>query len=149
MSTLSYRRPGLKWRPRFMEMARIVASWSDYPGGGNGAVLVSPDCTLSINGYTGLPDGDDRPYDQVQDDEVLHAEVNALHNAKLDVTGWVLYCTKAPCRNCASHIIRRKIARVICAPQGPESRWFCNTNQARERLEAARIDYVSYTGAEV
>lgn len=134
-----------KYYPLFMRMAFDVAKESDYPGGGNGAVLVSPDRKKICYGYTGLPSGDERSYDDVEDCDVLHAEENALHNAETSVVGWFIFCTKAPCRHCASLIIQRGLFAVVCTPQPKTSRWFKSCDYARQRLQHMRIAYLPYS----
>ncbi len=57
-----------------------------------------------------------------------HAEIEAFNNASTDTTGATLYITLEPCNHagktppCAPEIIKRKIAKVVCAIADPNPR---------------------------
>ena len=109
-----------KWTTRFLRVAAEVATWSKFPGGGHGCVLVSPDGRQVSWGCTGLPAGDDRDMRAMTDGElrrqVLHAEVNALGNAERSVRGWTMYSTRGPCLSCAVQVLQRGVRTVWCPP---------------------------------
>ncbi len=119
-----------KWDNRIYKVAEEVAGWSKDPDEGVGAVLVSPDRRQVSWGFNGLPrnvaDTDERLNDKDTKNRLtLHAEMNALLNSVVDVTGWTMYCTKFPCleKCCAQAIIQRGIARVVCPHIRGDSRW--------------------------
>lgn len=135
-----------KWDERMFNLARKeVATWSKDPEGGVGCVVVSPDrcqVTWGFNGFPrGIEDTEKRLNDRgLKNSLMVHAELNALLNAKVDITGWTLYVTKAPCTECAKAIIQRGITCVMCPELRPTSRWFFNQRDASVLLEEAGID---------
>ena len=121
-----------KWDKRFMEMARLISTWSSCyaPGRKIGAVIVK-DKRIMTTGYNGAPAG---MKTCVERGECLrrklgiesgtraeicyaaHAEQNAiLQAAKLGISidGGTLYCTHQPCSMCAKMIVNSGIRRVI------------------------------------
>lgn len=135
-----------KWDKRMFDLAKNeVATWSKDPEGGVGCVIVSPDkcqVTWGFNGFPrGIADTDRRLNDRgLKLSLMVHAELNALLNAKVDITGWTLYVTKAPCTECAKAIIQRGITRIFCPALRPTSHWFRNQRDASFLLEEASID---------
>ncbi len=106
-----------KWPLRFLSLADSVAGWSKDPSSKVGAVLVSPDRSIVIPGYNGLPRGIEDSTDRLLSREwkmltILHAEHNAILTARQDVAGWVMYVTHHPCSNCASVMVQSGIAEV-------------------------------------
>lgn len=132
-----------KWTDRFMALAEEAASWSKDPDCQVGAVIVSPDKRLFTIGYNGFPAGIRDAYAEVTKAEKLaytvHAEVNAIVNARRDLTGWTIYCTKAPCVDCAKAMIQAGLAHFCCPAPHPSSSWFVENMQALAMLNVARI----------
>lgn len=107
-----------KWDGRFMQMAELVASWSKDPSTKVGAVVVRPDRTIASVGYNGFPRGvmdqiDRYANRKVKYQLVVHAEANAILNAKGPVVGHTLYGTLFPCCECAKLIIQAGIKEMI------------------------------------
>jgi dCMP deaminase len=110
-----------KWHYRFMEVAKLVASWSKDPSTKTGAVVVGPDREIRSTGYNGLVRGvsDDIPERMERPtkyDFFEHAERNAVYNAGLTGTslkGCVMYATHPPCTDCARAIIQAGIVLVV------------------------------------
>ena len=46
-----------KWHYRFMEVARLIATWSKDPNTKTGAIVVGPDREIRATGYNGLVRG--------------------------------------------------------------------------------------------
>jgi len=132
-----------KWTERFMALAEEAASWSKDPDCQVGAVIVSPDKRLFTVGYNGFPTGIYDGYSMMDKDKKLeltvHAEVNAIVNARRDLTGWSMYCTKAPCSDCAKAMIQAGIAMVHCPEPKINSSWYEENTQALGLLNAAGI----------
>ena len=71
-----------KWHYRFMEVARLIATWSKDPNTKTGAIVVGPDREIRATGYNGLVRG-------VNDDIPERMERPAsFHLSK--VRGWVI-----------------------------------------------------------
>jgi len=132
-----------KWTARFIRLAEEAASWSKDTDCKVGAVIVSPDKRLFTMGYNGFPTGIYDGYTMMDKDRKLaltvHAEVNAIVNARRDLTGWSMYCTKAPCVDCAKAMIQAGISAVHCPEPETTSSWYEENMQALGLLNAAGI----------
>ena len=121
-----------KWDHRFMEVARLVATWAScfQPDRKIGAVIVL-DKRIMTTGYNGAPAGVKTCVERgecmrkkrgIQSGTrhelcyAIHAEQNAIiQAAKLGVSieGATLYCTHQPCVICAKMIVNSGIRRVV------------------------------------
>ena len=78
----------MKWHYRFMELAKLVATWSKDTSTKTGAVIVGPDKEIRATGYNGFVRGvDDDVFERFERptkyDFFEHAERNAVYNACL------------------------------------------------------------------
>lgn len=134
-----------RWDQYFMNLAYEARSMSKDPSTKVGAALVSPDRRKIHTGWNGFPRG-------IQDDDrlnirelkypiIIHAELNAILNAKECLDGWTAYVTLHPCRPCASCLIQSGIRRLVTL--APSGRWGDEGFRAKEvMLEAGMtIDY--------
>lgn len=116
-----------KWDCRFMEMARLVASWSKDPSSQVGAVIARGKFLVSV-GFNGLPQGIADTAERLENREIkypiiLHAEINAVLSARQDIRGCTLYVTPyMPCPQCAAVIVQAGVTRIVYAPSDHE-RW--------------------------
>jgi dCMP deaminase len=105
----------------FMEIAHSAAKRSTCFRGNVGAVVVIRNNVVSI-GYNGPAPGEDHctggECGQTGCVRSIHAEVNAVRRCfPVDPRGADVYCTHAPCENCASELIGAGIDRVFyCHP---------------------------------
>jgi dCMP deaminase len=104
-----------KWDTRFIDLAKLVASWSKDPSTQVGAVIVDKDKGIVSTGFNGFPQGVD---DEATDRDIkllrtIHAEENALLFARRDVTGMTVYVTRPPCARCAAKLIQSGVSRVV------------------------------------
>jgi len=104
-----------KWDTRFIDLAKLVASWSKDPSTQVGAVIVDKDKGIVSTGFNGFPQGVD---DEATDRDIkllrtIHAEENALLFARRDVTGMTVYVTRPPCARCAVKLIQSGVSRVV------------------------------------
>lgn len=135
-----------KWFSRFLNVAADVASWSKDPNRKVGALLVSLDHRELAWGFNGFPQGiadDHRLQDnQLKNDLMIHAERNAINNARRNLGGYSLYVTAFPCHMCALDIIQAKIRRVIVAEPavGPDSKWFHSHRLALTLFREAEVE---------
>ena len=133
-----------KWIARFLSLANEVATWSKDPDCKVGVVIVSPDKRLMTTGYNGFPAGVRDKKNRLSTKTVknyfmVHAEVNAIVNARRDLTGWTLYSTKPPCLNCAKVIIQAGITAVYCPAIDENSSWKQENTMALDLLKEAQI----------
>ena len=132
-----------KWDNRFYKLAIEVATWSKDPNKQVGAVVISPDKRKISYGYNGFPAGindDNRLQDrQLKNDLSLHAEVNAILNAKENLAGWSLYCSEAVCASCALVIIQSGITSVTMPSVTASSNWKDSCEKAISLFKEANV----------
>jgi dCMP deaminase len=114
-----------KWIDAFMDTAERFAKLSSAKRLKVGSVVVKDNRIISI-GYNGMPSGwtnvcEEKVWDKTGDyelktkDEVIHAEANAILKLARDGesgNGADLFCTHAPCINCAKLIYGAGIKKV-------------------------------------
>lgn len=138
-----------KWHDRFLQMAQLVSGWSKDPSTGVGAVIVDKHNRVVSLGYNGLAKGVDDSNERLHDRDkklslTLHAEDNALSFAHQDVTGFTIYVTHPPCSHCASRIIQRGLATVVCPSPSADflSRWWDSLNLSEQLFKEAGVSLV-------
>lgn len=138
--------PQDKWHGRFMAIARAVASWSKDPQAQVGAVVVGPNRRSMSWGFNGFPAGvadDDRLWHEDKNEWMVHAELNSILNARRDLTGWTLYCTKFPCSHCALAIVQAGIVRVVTYPMAKTpSKWTESHLRSMEVFKEAGVELI-------
>lgn len=132
-----------KWDKRFLELAKLVGSWSKDPSTQVGAVIVDENNRIVSVGYNGFPrrvEDNDRLLDREEKyDIIVHAEVNALMFANKSVERCTLYTWPfQPCSRCAGLIIQSGIKRVVSVVQQDE-RWKKNFELARQLFDESGI----------
>jgi len=119
----------ISWDELYMGIAELASKRSKDPRTQNGACIVNPKMRIVSIGYNGFPDGcsDDEFSWEREDkhDYVIHAEVNAILNAKTDVTDCVMYLYSGrgyyPCsRGCSQSIIQAGIKEVVLTHIGDD-----------------------------
>ena len=115
-----------KWVDAFMDTAERFAELSSAKRLKVGAVVVKDNRIISI-GYNGMPAGwtneceDEIRYPDAEGvtlktkDEVIHAEANAIVKLARDGesgSGSVMFCTHAPCVQCAKLIYGAGISKM-------------------------------------
>src|ERR1700675_117913 len=108
-----------KWDTRFLDLAQVVSKWSKDPSTQVGAVIVRPDKSILSVGYNGFPRKMEDTLELLNNREekysrIIHAEVNALLQAKTDLTGCTLYTYPfMPCDRCAVQMIQAGITTFV------------------------------------
>tara|TARA_B100001778_G_scaffold329149_1_gene329676 strand:+ start:510 stop:944 length:435 start_codon:yes stop_codon:yes gene_type:complete len=108
-----------KWDKRFLELAKLVGSWSKDPSTQVGAVIVDQKNRIVSVGYNGFPRGIKDNQEKLIDREekydiIVHAEANALSFANRSVEGCTIYSWPfQPCSRCAGLIIQSGVKRVV------------------------------------
>ena len=135
-----------KWDKRFIDLAKLVGSWSKDPSTKVGAVIVDDKKRIVSVGYNGFPrgveDSEKRLCDRSQKyDIIVHAEMNALAFAKGSVEGCTLYTWPfQPCSRCAGFIIQSGIKRVVTIKKdNSEDRWTSNFNLAQQLFSESGV----------
>lgn len=145
-----------KWDDRFLEMAKLVASWSKDPSTQVGAVLVRPDKSVLSVGFNGLPRGIEDREELLADREykyarIVHAELNAILAAAERPAGCTLYVWPLPpCSPCSAHIIQAGIVRVVApAPSPARPEWLSSAKAGSDMLRQAGVECDWYSRASV
>ncbi len=80
-----------------------------------GACIMIDDDLISF-GYNHYPKGCNiQELDSDKSYYILHAEIDAINKAQIDLNGATLYCTLFPCNECAKLIIESGIKKVVYA----------------------------------
>ena len=143
-----------KWDKRFMEVARLVATWSScfqenrqvgaviarnkriLTTGYNGASSGVKNCKergVCLRRELGIPSGTRQEICYA-----THAEQNAIIQAArmgLSVEGATLYCTHQPCVICAKMIINSGIVRIVYSEGYPDEFSLQLLNEAHVQIE--------------
>jgi len=143
----------IKWDERFIELAKLVGSWSKDPSTQVGAVIVDNDHRIISIGFNGLPKGVKDSEDKLNDREekyniIVHAEANALMFASKSLVGCTIYTWPfQPCSKCAGLIIQSGIKRVVSVIHTDE-RWKKNFSIAYDLLREAGVEVNLTNGIE-
>lgn len=117
----------MSWDKRWMDMAKLVASWSKDRSRTCGAVIVDERNVLVSVGWNGFPRGINDEVDARHERPVKylwteHAERNAIFNAAANghkIAGCTMYLPWYPCADCARAIIQSGIKEIV----GTEPDW--------------------------
>lgn len=138
------------WDIRYVQLARLVASWSKDPSTQTGAVIVRSDNSVASLGYNGFPRGINDLPERYEDREVkysyiVHCEMNAVLSAHSPVTGSTLYTWPfLSCDRCAVHMIQAGITRAVApsCPPDKADRWAAIFAETKSRFEEAGVEWV-------
>jgi|SRR5690554_378602 len=138
----------LSWDEYFMGIASLSAKRSKDPNTRVGACIVNNEKRIISIGYNGFPKGasdDEFPWNNdggLLDSKyayVVHAEANAILNARSSVSGATIYVTLFPCHECTKLIIQSGIKKIVYA-----SNKYSHTEShqaALKMLDAANVEY--------
>lgn len=133
------------WDKRFLDMAKLISTWSKDPSTKVGAVIADWQSRIVSVGYNGFPQGvndDERLYDRnVKYDMIVHAEMNAiLFSGDKNLYQCTLYTYPfEPCSRCASVIIQTGISRIVSFPN-KQDRWEKNFEISRRIFKEAGVE---------
>lgn len=131
---------GDKWDLRFLDMARLVGSWSRDPSTKVGAVITDKQKRIISVGFNGFPQPMPDVASFYSDREeklsrIVHAEINALIFARGIPEGATLYTYPLmPCERCVVQLLQAGIRRFVAPMASAEhvERWgkaFMKTRQ--------------------
>ena len=124
-----------KWEWRFMELAKLVASWSKDADHKVGAIIVNSGNRVLGMGYNGPPrntldKGLQRKSEVLR---TLHAELNAILDCDKDLKGTTMYIYPFfPCAQCAAAIVQRGIENIFYSNGSSLPSWEESQNEARK-----------------
>ena len=134
------------WDERFMEMAKLTASWSKDPSTKVGAVIVDDQNRIVSLGYNGFPrdvsDDESKLHDrQTKLEMTVHAETNAILFAQRNLAGCTLYVWPMPCcARCAGLVIQTGIERVVSTKANFRPEWQTSQNIADDMFKQALVE---------
>ena len=124
-----------KWDKRYMELAKVISTWSKDPSKKIGAIAIGSKGQVLAQGFNGFPRGIDDADDRLNDREtkykyVVHAEMNLIYNATfngISLDGSTVYIYGLPlCSECAKGLIQVGIKRIVMSRDSLENideRW--------------------------
>jgi dCMP deaminase len=138
-----------KWDIRFLEMAKLVSSWSKDPSTKVGSVITDKNNRVISLGYNGFPQSivdDQRLEDRDTKYQIIvHGEMNAILFANQKLDDCILYTYPfEPCPRCAGIIIQSGIKTVV-APKNNTERWEKDFKISRILFEESNIELRYYT----
>jgi dCMP deaminase len=150
----------LKWNRRFLEVAKLVSTWSKDPSTKVGAVIVNPRMEIVGTGYNGFPRGvldlEERYSNRdMKYKLVVHAELNAVLQAKERALGGTIYVyptimIPSACPECCKAIVHSGIHSVVYYEDtGHELRWQEHADYSKLLLEEGGVSYYSVPREEV
>jgi len=129
-----------KWDVRFLNLCGHISDWSKDPSTKVGAVIVRPDRTIASVGYNGFPRGVIDRSEMLQNREqkyprVVHAELNAILNAREPLVSCVLYVSPiSPCSTCCGAIIQSGIRRVVAVMSASAQKTWSDQARVSEQM---------------
>ena len=137
-----------KWDKRFLEMAKVVSTWSKDPSTKVGTVAVR-NRTVIAQGYNGFPRGikDDNRYNdrEIKYKFIVHSEMNAIYNAAqngVSLEGSTIYAYGLPiCHECAKGLIQVGVARVVSPIHDVPQHWKISCGMTKTMFEESKIKW--------
>lgn len=139
----------MKWDKRFLDMAKLVSTWSKDPSTKVGAVIVDSQKRIVSVGFNGLAVGIDNEETILENRElkyrtILHAEENAILFSKQPLNDCTVYTYPfQPCLKCTSVIIQTGIKRVVSFTSDNE-RWIKEFELSLKMFEEAGVSVCLY-----
>lgn len=138
-----------KWDRRFLDLAKLVSTWSKDPSTKTGAVLTNGMKTVLSVGFNGFPEymSDDEALYANREEKysrVVHCEVNALIFARQDISGATLYTYPfLSCDRCAVQMLQAGVMRFVAPLATPEQleRWGPAFDRTRKYIIECGADY--------
>ena len=139
-----------KWDRRFLELAKLVSTWSKDPSTQTGAVIVDKNNKVISVGFNGFPSQmNDDPALYANREEkysrIVHCEMNALLFAQRDVTGCTLYTYPfISCDRCMVHMLQSGITRFVAPAPTEEqlTRWAASFERTKRYANECNVDLV-------
>lgn len=139
-----------KWDGRFLDLAKLVSTWSKDPSTKVGAVIVKDINNIVSVGYNGFPKG--MPdYEWLYSDRIekysriIHGEVNAVLHAYTSPQDCTLYTYPfLPCDRCFVQMLQVGIMRFV-APKIVDEDLMSRWGEAIEKVKK----YAKEVGVEI
>ena len=141
-----------KWDIRFLQLAKLVSTWSKIPSTQVGACIVRPDksvCAVGFNGFAKSMNDDASLYSnrETKYSRIIHGEINALLFAREPVQGYTLYTWPfLPCDRCCVQMLQAGIIRFVApALEGDAvKRWQESLDRTKSYISEANAEWIEY-----
>lgn len=149
-----------KWDERFLNVAKLISSWSKDPSTKVGAIAVSSHRRILAQGYNGLPAGIDDDKFNMNDriskyEMIIHAESNVIYNAcnsgvSLKLTTIYIY-GMFPCPECIKAMAQVNVARIVFRLGFSKNTgvWKTRFDLSREIMHDLGIGFTHYKEIEI
>jgi dCMP deaminase len=137
------------WDLKFIELSKLVSTWSKDTNSKVGAVIVDDDNIVLSMGYNGFPRGCDDSIESRYEKPIKylyteHAERNALYHAArhgVSLKDCTIYVTMFCCSDCARGIIQSGIKKVVApTPDVDHPKWGIHFKAAIQMLEESNVE---------
>ena len=142
-------RIGSKWDKRYLNLAKLAASWSKDPSTKCGAVIVNSDNHIVSIGFNGFPQGVEDREKRLADRNIkyhmiVHAERNALIFANRSVRGCTVYTWPfQACAECTAMMIQAGIKRHVSV-RSTNERWANSWDFAITMMQEVDMNFFLY-----
>jgi len=140
-----------KWDNRFLELAKLISTWSKDSSTKVGAVITNDKnriISLGFNGYPRMVNDENLDSREEKYAKTIHAELNSILFSRGNLCGCTLYVYPlVPCSNCMASIIQVQIQRVVVLVEDDcerIKRWQNSNEIALKMAEQAHIDVMAY-----
>lgn len=141
-----------KWDVRFLEMARLVSTWSRDPSTQTGAVIVRPDkgvVSVGFNGFAKPMEDREEWYNNREEkySRIVHCEINALIQAQKSVEGCILYTYPfACCDRCTVQMAQAGIKRFVFPSPTVDAltRWSSAFEKTKQYMREMSLEWMEY-----
>lgn len=141
-----------KWDRRYLEQAKLAASWSKDPSTQVGAFIADADGNPVSIGFNGFPRGMKDTPERLNNREfkyrhTLHAEDNCMAFANRQYfDGCTIYITHPPCVNCICRMKQRRLLNVVCLSGSEDfrKRWYASADEVKELAAELGITLTIY-----
>ena len=138
-----------KWNRRFLNLAKLVSTWSKDPSTQTGAVIVRPDRTVVSVGFNGFPKNmpDNSEWYANREEKysrIVHCEINALLHSYESLEGYILYTHPfASCDRCAVQMLQAGISHFVfpSIPPPLKDRWEVSLNKTKQYFTECGVTY--------
>lgn len=142
----------LNWDEYYLFLAFAASLRSKDPNSKVGSVVVNG--SSIVTGYNGFPKGvadlESRWQRPDKYSYVIHAEDNALANARFDTHGSTIYIThNPPCNDCTKRIIQHGIVAVVCGNLELSALTKKQSNVSLQMLKEANIPIRIYDSRQI
>lgn len=135
-----------KWDRRFLDVAKVIASWSKDPSKKVGCVVVNQERHIVATGFNGFPRdiADDERLDTKEEKYpiIVHAEENCVAQAArigVSLRGCIAYTTFTPCSRCARFLIQSGIEECVWPAEEIPDRWKEDMKRSKALLKEAGV----------